>query len=829
MAGTIKLKRSAVAGRAPGVGDMALGELAVNTNDGKAFLRGNNGTDFVREFGVKDDQGNLLATSFIQSFQSVTSSAGTTTLVNTSASLVQVTGTATHTIRLPDATTLKVGRPFTVLNRATDIVTVQNSSGTPLGTLLSNTSATYRVTSIATPAGTWDIDLGGAAASGNGAGELNYITNPQGVTGIVGWNTFSTTLTNGIPSATPTLNPATPAFAARSVKTNVLSGSSALQMDLINAAAAATPGQGIITDPFTINDKHLARILSALIDYKLVAGVPAALSGYGINVYLYNVGADSWIQPTGFDSIRAQNGTTPPMSFQSDSRNTTNFNQYRLAIIATSASTGTFTLNFEAQVSPTKSVIASLATDTVQDTFVIGGSTTAPIGGGTVVQNRRYRIVGDTGEVSFEYSSTAAATNVGSGLYLFPLPPGWSVHPSVKFNTAASATAPTAGATVLGDGYAKYLPITGANAYIKVFAYNATTLIIAAPNADPAATASGSDLRNVGSAWTQFTTTGGIEYNFTARFLLAGKNAGSVIPASESSEGRVVVARSKLLTSITGIAGNGAQYTVPFNSIDFDTHGGFNTAGVYTVRVPGWYSCEYSVEFSAFTAGAYVRVRLQKNGIDLNENYTYTSTGQPGMTLSPAAEKVWCNAGDTLRVQAGTNSATYNIGGGLPWNRFNVSRLSGSQAIAPSESVNMRATTAAGQSIPNATITIVNFGTIEYDSHNAVTTGAGWRFTAPVRGKYRVTSLIMLNDTTAMSGGNEYFDYVVYKNGASYTNLNTRRPYAGELYPAQQGSTTIPMEAGDYIDLRAYQQSGFAVALYPTAALNWVCVERVGN
>lgn len=43
MANTIKVKRSAVAGKVPAVGDLQLGELAINTYDGKLFLKKNVG------------------------------------------------------------------------------------------------------------------------------------------------------------------------------------------------------------------------------------------------------------------------------------------------------------------------------------------------------------------------------------------------------------------------------------------------------------------------------------------------------------------------------------------------------------------------------------------------------------------------------------------------------------------------------------------------------------------------------------------------------------------------------------------------------------------
>ena len=39
MATNIKLKRSASAGAAPGTSDLALGELALNTTDGKLYMK----------------------------------------------------------------------------------------------------------------------------------------------------------------------------------------------------------------------------------------------------------------------------------------------------------------------------------------------------------------------------------------------------------------------------------------------------------------------------------------------------------------------------------------------------------------------------------------------------------------------------------------------------------------------------------------------------------------------------------------------------------------------------------------------------------------------
>jgi hypothetical protein len=50
---TIKQKRSSVAGKVPTTGQLELGELAVNTFDGKLFLKKSDGTEEIVEVGAR--------------------------------------------------------------------------------------------------------------------------------------------------------------------------------------------------------------------------------------------------------------------------------------------------------------------------------------------------------------------------------------------------------------------------------------------------------------------------------------------------------------------------------------------------------------------------------------------------------------------------------------------------------------------------------------------------------------------------------------------------------------------------------------------------------
>ena len=51
MAQVIKLKRSSTSGAQPSTSDLALGEVAINTYDGKMYIKKNDGSDAIVEIG----------------------------------------------------------------------------------------------------------------------------------------------------------------------------------------------------------------------------------------------------------------------------------------------------------------------------------------------------------------------------------------------------------------------------------------------------------------------------------------------------------------------------------------------------------------------------------------------------------------------------------------------------------------------------------------------------------------------------------------------------------------------------------------------------------
>ncbi len=146
----------------------------------------------------------------------------------------------------------------------------------------------------------------------------------------------------------------------------------------------------------------------------------------------------------------------------------------------------------------------------------------------------------------------------------------------------------------------------------------------------------------------------------------------------------------------------------------------------------------------------------------------------------------------------------------------------------PAPVVVARAHTAAGQSIANVTSTIINFGTVTFDTHGRLTTGAAWKFTAALAGYYQVTATILFDATATWAAG-EVGDIGLYKTGVFDSELDRKDNFSGATaqYMLLSGSGVVSLVAGDYIDVRAYQASGATLALFANGAYNHVSIMRL--
>lgn len=115
----------------------------------------------------------------LDTWQLVTSAAGTTTLTNASPRNILVTGSTTQTIVLPDVTTLAVGWTFNIISTTSGTVTVQSSGLNSFTQQLGNLNASYTcISTTGTTTASWAQRFFGATTY-TGSGNITYNFAPQ--------------------------------------------------------------------------------------------------------------------------------------------------------------------------------------------------------------------------------------------------------------------------------------------------------------------------------------------------------------------------------------------------------------------------------------------------------------------------------------------------------------------------------------------------------------------------------------------------------------------------------------------------------------------------
>ena len=273
-----------------------------------------------------------------------------------------------------------------------------------------------------------------------------------------------------------------------------------------------------------------------------------------------------------------------------------------------------------------------------------------------------------------------------------------------------------------------------------------------------------------------------------------------------------MVAAQVGMTTGTSFTGNS---NILWDTIINDTHGGYNVStGNYTVPVSGYYRATVGI-----LAHTPITVVLTKNGSQIYRlaqiiPATIDTVYNGGITIK-------CNAGDTLSIQPNTSGTLF--ASGTMYNYFTVERLSGPAVIAATESVNARYTSTASVNLFDNSTTIYNFDTKDYDSHNAVTTGATWKFVAPVSGKYSIKAATWIS--LSATGPREKY---LYKNGSLHSILYSQ-PGLSVYGSSMAGSADVNLLAGDYIDIRDFQHSTSTFSYANSLGYNYISITRVGN
>jgi hypothetical protein len=137
--------------------------------------------------------------------------------------------------------------------------------------------------------------------------------------------------------------------------------------------------------------------------------------------------------------------------------------------------------------------------------------------------------------------------------------------------------------------------------------------------------------------------------------------------------------------------------------------------------------------------------------------------------------------------------------------------------------------TAAAQSIANGAAPIIDFATKDWDSHNAVTTGASWKFTAPAAGVFTVNANVQFGSGAWTSG--QFHQLFLYKNGSfeKYIAINYISSTATYVPSGMTGSADVKLAKGDYVDIRISHGEAAARTLVADGKRVFVQIKRTSK
>lgn len=602
---------------------------------------------------------------------------------------------------------------------------------------------------------------------------VNYIKNAGIESGVTGYSLFndgtSVNPVDGIGgTATITLTSST---------TNPLVGTRSLIVT--KPSGSSHQGQGFSSD-FTIANADRGKVIRSALKYEIASGTYATGD---MTLWIYDVTNTRLIQPSAYIIEKSGLQESKFVEWQSS----IDSNLYRLIVHISSTSTAAYSLkfdSFESGLGP--KVYGSVITDAVVATYTLTNAGSATVTG--TVERR--------GEKAVFRGRIGIGSSLPTGTITLNLPSGYTLATFNEFKEA-SITGVPANTNQVGTAFAN--SATSFNFYgpTGTSAWNATT---------PATWANGNY----------------IDFTITAKIV--GWSSSQVM--SDQSDTRIVAARYYASTTSVGTTFT----TVIHPNKTFDTHGAYNSfTGEYRVPVPGLYKVSTFLQGPgiAFTVSQTADATIYKNGVDANSPVAiYSATGsytaRPMLQGSGYVEAV---AGDVLTLRMKFPSAS-PIDVSTNWVSFE--RVSGPSQIASSEFVGAKYTSSSGQSIPSAVRTIVDFATKEYDTHNSVTTGASWKFTAPISGTYRVSysstfaSASWVNGNLVLpelrKGGSIIHGYDIVIQ-SSFTNSYTVFPLV----------TTVRLLAGEYIDATLNQNTGSSKSLVNTSLANHIEIERIGS
>lgn len=580
---------------------------------------------------------------------------------------------------------------------------------------------------------------------------------------------------------------------------------------LLTKDASDRQGEGVSFD-FTIDKADKGKVLQGSFDYAIASGT---FADDDVSVWIYDVTNSTLIQPAPYKlKNHSLDSERFPFEFQTSSSSTS----YRLIIHVASTSASAYTLKFDNfNLGPQAKLYGSPITDLVSTSYTLTGASSNPTKG-TIVTDKCYtRKSGDYLEVQFNLYGQNGSN--GSGALLFNLPSGYTID-----TTKVPASTNDDIASRVGDVNI-YNGTAGSHGHMYV--YSSTQLAFKTLT----------DSSTYQTVNATFFNAANYMIQFTARIPILGWSS-SVIMSSDADT-RVVAAIFNQNTSQSGINTNNSAVKITLDTAARDTHGGVNTgSNRYDVKVSGYYQIDARLllQASNVIAGSEYRLHLYKNGSQIARGQSYIGVASTTCNMSLSALR-YLSAGDYIELYLygqGNNSAstlsTYGDSSDSYYTSLSLVKVAGPAQIAASETVACRYTTATNQLLEaSGSGEIINFDTKDYDTHGAVTTGASWKFTAPVSGIYSVRAMIEA-DTVSWTAGNSFTMYL-RKGGSNYSILDDYTVEATTTrYQVLKGSDEVRLLAGEYVDVFVdHNRTSGDINLRALALINFIAIRRVGN
>lgn len=639
------------------------------------------------------------------------------------------------------------------------------------------------------------------ATGGSGGTGLNFVTNPDFEVDSTGWNTYA-----DIADVKPVDGSGgSPTVTFSSVAGAALRGS---RSGVLVKDAADRQGEGVNT-VLDLELADLSSIMTISFDYTVLSGTFNFNGGVAgdesdIMIWLYDVTNSVLIAPL----VQGLDGSGRFVSsFQVDAVS----DSYNLIWHIATTNTSAWSFKFDnVSVSPAAVLVTDSTTDWVDEGAMTIDSTGTNPTKGTVVRDQLFsRRVGDSLELRYDYEQSAGGT-AGSGTYLFKLPSGLAIDSTkVTFDSTDQCQGIVGSATGCAT--------TNLAGVVKM--YDTTSLALVVGN-----DALAPDFIDAGLAPLSLATS---TYSFTATVPIAGWGSGRETAVAVDSNRPVVL---RVSDDSAQVIDNNSDDTIIWNTTDIDSHGAYSSGtGEWTCPVNGDYRISATAHLGAeaWTFGQLFNLKLLKNGTEeVRIAYEIAHASNSFQMICRGTTILKLSAGDVLKIDAFQNSGSAgSLVGNVIFNYWDIEKIdTGSPLAALTEKVQAIYTgTGANTALADSAVEILDYDVKEIDTHNAVTTGASWVFTAPKTSVYLICAGQLLNPTTSSIGDTLYLS--VHRNVTTIARFasDTSSATASRSYNAQ-GSVVVRMDAGDTLNVRGFQNMAASVGLNASAQFSYLMI-----